>query len=69
MQDTIERQAIRCLEAEKTHGALGPQYEPRMGVVILEEMRRNSNVFDYSQENMREALNIKLDDAGRWKQF
>lgn len=67
MQDTIERQAqaIRCLEAEKTRGMLGPQHEPRMGVGILEEMRRNSNVIDYSQENMREALNIKLDDAGR----
>ena len=59
MQDTIERQAqaIRCLEAEKTRGTLGPQHEPRMGVGILVEMRRNSNVIDYSQENMHEALN------------
>ena len=70
-KQTIEHQAraIKRLEAEKTRGTLGPQHEPRMGVGILEEMRRNSNVFDYGQENMREALNIKLDDAGRWKKF
>lgn len=66
-KQTIEyqTQAIKRLKAEKTRGTLGPQHEPRMGVGILEEMRRNSDVFDYSQENMREALNSTMPDAGK----